>query len=243
MKIAISGSTGRVGKTLIQYIELQKKHEICAALVRKDSAITLDVPTTNDIETLCETADVIIDYSRPELTLEVAKEASKQGKPLISGTTGFTSDQFELLNSYSKSVAILQAGNTSVGINLVQMLIKNLAKSLDANFDIEIIEKHHKHKVDAPSGTALMLAKSIANDSDIVYGRTGQRKAGEIGISSVRAGSIIGEHEIIFASDEEIITISHQAFSRNIFVSGAIKAAEWIIGKKPGLYSMEDVLR
>lgn len=244
MKIAISGATGKMGKTLIEYITLQKKHQIVAALTRNPNFLNENFIVTDDLEVFANSgAEIIIDYSRPQLSLEIAEMAAKCKIPLVCGTTGFTDEQFNQLITHSAHTPILQSGNTSIGINLVQMLAKALAAKLDQSYDIEIIEKHHKNKVDAPSGTALMLAKTITDEKNIIYGRKNTRKDNEVGIASIRAGNIIGEHEIIFASEEEIIKISHQALSRNIFVKGAIQAAEWLVGQRAGFYNMNDMLR
>lgn len=251
MKIGIVGAAGRMGQMLVDLLHAHSNMQLSAAFVRKESQVILpkDCLVTSDLNKFVEEIDLAIDYSSPSLTIELAGLLSKVGKPLVSGTTGLDQVQKKTLADCAQSIAIMHSGNTSIGINLVEMLLRQLACAL-SDYDVEIVEKHHRNKVDAPSGTALMLAHTInearTNTNDnIICGRnghTGTRSQDEIGINSVRAGSNVGEHEVIFASEDEIITVSHQALSRKIFASGALRAASWIINQPAGLYSMQDVL-
>ncbi|MEI6187227.1 MAG: 4-hydroxy-tetrahydrodipicolinate reductase [Alphaproteobacteria bacterium] len=258
MKIGIAGANGQMGYALITTVNQQLDYKLSVVLVRKPDNFTYkylvaeDVIVTNNIKELCNNSEVIIDFSSPELTLKVAELAAKNKIPVVSGTTGFSNKENDKLKNYAKLIPIVHTGNMSIGVNLMETLVAQVAKSLGEDFDVEIIEKHHKNKVDAPSGTALMLAKSITDARNISFkdniicsreGHVGVRPANKIGISSVRGGNITGEHDVMFISDSEVITISHHAFSRNIFANGAIKACEWVINQSPGLYSMQDVLR
>ncbi len=256
MRLGITGASGKMGQVLIAAISILPEFKLQAIFLRSANKLSnemhfQDLIITDSTEILCENVDVIIDFSCPSMTLQLAKSAAKHAKPLISGTTGLSSQELSRLKEQANFIPIVYASNMSIGINLVQILLDKLAKTLDTSFDIEIIEKHHRNKIDSPSGTALMLAKAITDSKNInfyeniIYSRegcTGQRPEGKIGISSVRGGSIIGEHDIMFISDAEIIKVSHQALNRNIFVNGALKACQWIIKQPPGLYSMQDVL-
>jgi 4-hydroxy-tetrahydrodipicolinate reductase len=257
MKIGITGANGKMGYALISVINQHLECKLNVVLVRDPTdfaykyLVTNDVVVTDKIEELCKKSEVIVDFSSPELALKVMEIAVKHKMPVVSGTTGFSTKENDQLKNYAKIIPIVHAGNMSIGINLMEKLVGQLAKSLGEDFDIEIIEKHHKNKVDAPSGTALMLAKSVTDAKNLCFedniicsreGHIGKRQTNKIGISSIRGGSITGEHDVMFISDSEVITVSHHALNRNIFANGAIKACEWIINQKPGLYSMRDVL-
>ncbi len=258
MKIGITGANGKMGHALITTINQHLDCSLNAALVRDakqfihKNLVQDYTIITDSIEELCKNSEVIIDFSSPELTLHVVESAAKNKIPVVSGTTGLTTQEHSQLKNYAKMIPIIHAGNMSIGINIMEIVVGHLAKSLGEDFDVEIIEKHHKNKVDAPSGTALMLAKTITDAKNMSFedniicsreGHIGTRPTNKIGISSVRGGNITGEHDVMFVSDSEVITISHHALNRNIFANGAIKACQWLINQKPGLYSMHDVLR
>jgi len=190
--------------------------------------------------------DIMLDFSHPDGIESIANFSRAENLPAVIGTTGYSDKQFELIGDLGKKVPILYSGNYSLGVILMERLVRETARILGADFDIEIIEKHHQHKLDAPSGTAKMLVKA-ANEhlgSNVTYGYESEciDEEKEIAIHSVRAGSIVGEHEILFASADEVLSIKHEALSKSIFARGAIKASEWLIGQEIGLYSMEDVL-
>jgi 4-hydroxy-tetrahydrodipicolinate reductase len=257
MKVGITGANGKMGYALITTINQHLDCKLNVVLVREPNnfaykyLISENVIITNDIKKLCENSEIIIDFSSPELTLKVIESAAKNKIPVVSGTTGLTGKEHDQLKNYAKLIPIVHSGNMSIGINIMETLVAQVAQSLGEDFDVEIIEKHHKNKVDAPSGTALMLAKSVTDSRNISFkdniicsreGHVGMRPSNKIGISSVRGGNITGEHDVMFISDSEVITISHHALNRNIFANGSIKACEWIMSQKPGLYSMHDVL-
>lgn len=197
--------------------------------------------------------DVIIDFSTPDASVELAQACAARGGPaLVIGSTGLTPEQDADILEASTKIAIVRSGNFSLGVNILIGLVEHAAQRLDAaDWDIEISEAHHRRKADAPSGTALMLGEAVANgraeDLDDIRvppwnGLTGARETGKVGFSSVRAGGIIGEHTVLFASDDEVLTLSHSAIDRSLFAKGAVAAAAWVRNRKPGLYDMQDVL-
>ena len=190
--------------------------------------------------------DVLIDFSHPDGIESITTFSRTKKLPAVIATTGYSDEQFELINDLSKDVPVLYSGNYSLGIILMKRLVSEATSVLGADFDIEIIEKHHHHKIDAPSGTAKMLLNA-ANEQlgyNVIYGREGvcRREEKEIAVHTIRGGSIVGEHEVLFAGADEILSIKHEALSKVIFAKGAIKGAEWLISKEVGLYNMEDVL-
>ena len=190
--------------------------------------------------------DVLIDFSHPDGIESIVKFSRSNKVPAVIATTGYSDTQFELISGLSKEVPLLYSGNYSLGIILMERLVREASKVLGSDFDIEIIEKHHHHKIDAPSGSAKMLLNA-ANEQlnyNVIYGREGicKRNEKEIAVHTIRGGSIVGEHEILFAGADEILSIKHEALSKSIFAKGAIKGADWLIGKEVGLYNMEDVL-
>ena len=193
-------------------------------------------------------ADVIIDFSHHSALPSLIDYAKKTKTPVVIATTGHTAEELALIDGAASEVALFRSGNFSLGINLLITLAKQAAKTLGADFDVEIVEKHHNKKLDAPSGTAIMIADAIASErdeSEYIYDRHSVRKARdskEIGIHSVRGGTIVGEHEAIFAGENEIVTISHSAASREIFATGALRAAVYLAGKSSGLYNMTDMI-
>lgn len=255
MKVGIVGCTGRVGSILIQ--ELQSGNwaglELAGGADRDLSVLkNLEFFTTTKPEELFERADVVIDFTRPEATMNHAALAAKHKTTLIVGTTGMTKDDESKLHEAAKKTAILYAANMSVGVNMLLALVEQAAARLDAkDWDIEIFESHHKHKIDAPSGTALAIGKAAAKgrnvDLDAVKvaardGITGEREEGSIGFSVARGGDVVGEHTAYFYAAGERIELTHIATNRALFARGALRAALWSKGQPPGLYSMRDVL-
>lgn len=212
----------------------------------------IGVAIVADVKKALRSADVAIDFSFHEATIENLPLVAEMKKPIVIGTTGFSPDETRKIEDFSRKIPILQAPNMSLGVNLVFKLAAEIAKALDENYDIEIIEAHHNQKKDAPSGTAAKIAEEIASalgkslDEVAVYGREkgviGARKSGQIGIHAVRAGGIVGDHTIIYAGQNERIELTHRAHSRDVFASGAIYAAKFIADAKPGLYTMRDAL-
>lgn len=234
----------------------------CGQMGRNVSAITSDVvcgvdlfpapmpfPVYGSFENIKESGDVLIDFSSAKGLEERLSYCAKHSIPAVLGSTGYSDEDLRLIDEYAKKIPLFKTGNLSLGVNLLQMLVKKAAEFLGETFDAEIVERHHNRKKDAPSGTALMLAESVnegfGNSKRYIYGRqgdTGARKKEEIGIHAVRGGTIVGEHEVMFAGEDEIVTLSHSARSRKVFASGALKAAEWLVGKPAGLYGMNDLL-
>lgn len=245
MKIIICGICGKMGENLL---ELLSKDGVQVCGVDICSSEKVNVPIYKNFEEIKEKADVIIDFSSPAALKSEMEWAIKYNVPVVLATTGYSSEQLEYIEECAKKIAIFKTANFSLGINLLVKLVREAAEVLGEKFDIEIIEKHHNKKVDAPSGTALMLANSaneaFENSKDYLNGRNGNvgKRANEIGIHAVRGGTIVGEHEVLFAGEDEIITLSHSARSKKVFAAGAIKAAEWIIGKPAGKYDMTNIL-
>lgn len=246
VKIVVNGAGGRVGKALA---------EICAERGECTVVAGMDIHPSSGAFMIYEPggyegeADVIIDASGSEGTHTLLQYALRRKLPLVIMTTGQSEEQMAEIKAASEQIPVFKSGNMSLGINVLSALVKKTAAALGENFDIEIVEAHHNKKVDAPSGTALMLAKSASDGLDnppvYVYDRHSVRKAREkeeIGIHSIRGGTIVGEHSVIFAGQDEVLTLSHSAGSRRMFASGAIDAAEFLIGKKPGMYDMDDLL-
>lgn len=254
VKIGVAGCTGRVGALLVD--ELQNGNwpnfELSAGSVRSYPAKNPGYLVTKDAKELFELSDIVIDFTTPDTTLEHARIAAETGKTLITGTTGMSENQEKKLAGYAKKTVIVYSANMSVGVNLLLALVEDAAKRLEAeNWDIEIFESHHKHKVDAPSGTALALGKAAASGRGVDLidvedrgrdGITGARKSGDIGFSVARGGDVVGEHTAFFFGEGERLELSHKATNRALFARGALKAAHWTTDQKPGLYSMRDVL-
>ncbi len=270
--VIVCGSSGKMGQSIISLIEEDQYQELIfigGVDINYSENITKKPINIKDIEdkkisfgkfiTLKEALHftssvknrVIIDFTSRQSSLVHAEEAMLYNVPIVIGSTGFNEEDIAKITGYSKHMPVVLSGNMSLGINVLLNIIYNTSKYLGKDYDCEIIEMHHRHKKDAPSGTALMLANAVAEERKLdlkesaVYGRCGEigeRFKNEIGISSVRAGDIIGEHKVIFAGNDEVIEITHKAISRNNFARGAIKAALWIKGKKAGFYDMRDVL-
>ncbi|MDC0926892.1 4-hydroxy-tetrahydrodipicolinate reductase [Candidatus Pelagibacter ubique] len=252
INLAISGCLGRMGQQLIKSSKNNKNFELTAltenkAINKKIAGIKLDVNT----EQTFKKTDVIIDFTVPNCTLDILKIASKLKKRVVIGTTGFNQKEEALIKKFSKTIPILKAGNMSLGVNLLMYLTEIASKSLNEEYLSKVFEVHHKHKKDYPSGTALMLGKGIADGKNKnLYNLMGKKFLNKksfpygkkINFNSIRKGEIIGEHEVTFSSGKEIIKLNHEAFDRALYSDGALTAAKWLINKKPGLYSMRDLL-
>ncbi len=252
VKLAISGCMGRMGQQLVKSSRIDKSFKLTALtenrLIKKNIA---GIKPGLNHENSFKNIDLIIDFTIPKCTFEILKIASKLKKRVVIGTTGFSKKEELQIKKFSKKIPILKAGNMSLGINLLMYLTEIASKSLGNNFLSKVYEVHHKHKIDHPSGTALMLGKGIAigknkdfynligkkylNKKSFPYGK-------KINFNSIRKGKTVGEHEVKFSSGKEIITLNHEAFDRALYSEGALTAGKWLMNKKPGLYSMRDVL-
>ena len=252
INLAISGCLGRMGQQLIKSVRANKDFNLVTLtenkiLNKKIAGIKLNLNTNEAFKN----TDVIIDFTIPNCTLDILKIASKLKKRLVIGTTGFSQKEELLIKKFSKKIPILKAGNMSLGVNLLMYLTEVASKSLNDEYLSKVFEVHHKHKKDYPSGTALMLGKGIANGrKKDFYNLMGKKFLNKktfpygkkINFNSIRKGEIIGEHEVTFSSGKEIIKLNHEAFDRALYSDGALTAARWLINKKPGLYSMSDLL-
>jgi 4-hydroxy-tetrahydrodipicolinate reductase len=251
-KVGIVGSTGRMGEHLIKNVLEEDGLELTALHVYDE--LTVDVPSdvfiTNSMSALLEHCDIVIDFSAPQATQTLCEEALKNPTPLVIATTGFTAHQQNLLTEASKEMPVLYASNMSAGIALLKQLVEQVAATLK-DFDIEIVEQHHRYKVDAPSGTALTLGEFAAKgrgldlDAVRVSGRDGQigaRSKDEIAVMALRGGDIVGRHTVGFYNDGEFLELNHTATSRETFSKGAIRAAKWLVDQESGLYSINDCL-
>jgi len=252
INLAISGCLGRMGQQLIKSTKTNKNFKLVTLtenkiINKKIAGIKLNLNTDHAFKNI----DVIIDFTVPNCTLSILKIASKLKKRVVIGTTGFTQKEEVLINKFSKKIPILKAGNMSLGVNLLMYLTEIASKSLNEKYLSKVFEIHHKHKKDYPSGTALMLGKAIADGKNKnLYNLIGKKYFNKkyfpygkkINFNSVRKGEIIGEHEVTFSSGKEIIKLNHEAFDRALYSDGALIAAKWLINKKPGLYSMRDLL-
>ncbi len=248
VKVILIGANGKMGSAITTTIENDKNCEIVAG-VDKFKGISRSYPVYDSPKEVKEEADVIIDFSNPEALTDVLSFAKNKKIGLVIGTTGLSEEQTAAINEASAQVPVFSSFNMSLGVNLLVELSKKAAAILGDSFDIEIIEKHHNQKIDAPSGTAFMLANAIneALDNSMLYeydrhSKREKRREKEIGIHSVRGGNIVGEHEVIFAGNDEIITLSHSARSKALFGVGAVNAAKFLVGKAPGIYSMKNLI-
>jgi len=261
-RIIIVGASGRMGRMLVRAATESKHATVVGATERPGSEFMgRDAGELANVETLgvrlvddvlaCPEADVLIDFTAPAATLNHAAFVAERGMAMVIGTTGFDDDQMQQLHHALPDAAVVMAANYSVGVNLALSLIERAAQVLGNDYDAEIFEAHHKHKVDAPSGTALAMGKALARGRDVNLddvsvlsrqGITGARKAGSIGFSVVRGGNIVGEHRTMFIADEERIEINHIASDRMVFARGAVRAAGWLSGQSSGWYDMQDVL-
>ena len=250
-KVLIHGCNGRMGNMVSQLAADYAEIEIVAGVDRPDSEPGgKSYPIYESLADVKEEADVVIDISTASAVDGLIDYAAEKKMAAVICTTGLSEEQIGKIAELAKSVPVLRSGNMSLGINTLIKVLKSISKTLnEAGFDVDIVEKHHKHKLDAPSGTAVMLADAVAEavegDMEIVYDRTGRRMErphNEIGISAVRGGTIVGEHEVIYAGTDEIIEIKHTALSRAVFANGALKAALFLKGQTPALYTMSDVV-
>ncbi|WP_349431499.1 4-hydroxy-tetrahydrodipicolinate reductase [Methylomarinum sp. Ch1-1] len=263
IRIAVVGASGRMGLCLIKAAMMSKQTELTAAISRPESAAigcdagelagvaNVGVKVVEDLAAVTDQFDVLIDFTRPEASLEYIELCRQAGKKVVIGTTGYSEAQKDVIRRAAKDIAVVLAPNMSVGVNLSLKLLEMTAKVMGDYTDIEVIEAHHRHKVDAPSGTALRMGEVVAETlgRDLkdcaVYGRegdTGERDRKTIGFSTIRAGDIVGEHTVMFADEGERVEITHKASSRMTFANGAVRAAVWLADKDKGLYDMQDVL-
>ena len=252
INLSITGCMGRMGQQLIKSSKSNKHFKLVSLTENKiiNKKISGIKPSLNNIESFKNT-NVIIDFTIPKCTLEILRIASKLKKKVVIGTTGFSRRDENLIKKYSKKISILKAGNMSIGVNLLMYLTEIASKSLGTNFLSKVYEVHHKHKIDFPSGTALMLGQGIADGKDKnFYNLIGKKYlnkksfpySNKINFNSIRKGEVIGEHEVRFSSGKEIIRLNHESFDRALYSEGALTAAKWLMNKKPGLYSMRDLL-
>ena len=245
--IILNGACGRMGRAIG---EASASFDACIVAGVDKFAGACSFPLYDDLEKVYESADVLVDFTVHTATDDLIAFARRTGIPMVVATTGHTEEEMAALKRLSEEVAVFHSGNMSVGINLLVSLCKTVSASMGDKADIEIIEKHHNQKLDAPSGTALMIANAIREahpcETEIVYDRTARRSTRpktEIGISAIRGGNIVGEHEVMFCMGNEIVTIKHSAIGRALFAEGALRAAEFMKGKTSGFYSMEDLLK
>ncbi len=247
INVLISGANGRMGKNVYSALSLNEKAKAVCGFDTTQDLSNASFPVYDDLNTIKEKIDVLIDFSHPSSLDKILDYALKNNVRIILCATGYTQTDLEKIQTASQKIAVFRSGNMSLGVNVLLDLVAKTAKAL-YDFDIEIIEKHHNQKVDAPSGTALMLADSVKNalpEKYYTYGRQGQvgkRDKNEIGIHAVRGGNIVGEHQVVFAGENEVVTISHQAFDRKVFANGAVSAAIYIADKPAGMYDMLNVI-
>jgi len=263
MRLIIAGAGGRMGRSLVRAIAETKGAVLAGALdapgsdlLGQDAGQLAGLPANGvklsaDLRAMVAQVDGILDFTVPAATVANAAIAAEHGLVHVIGTTGLSASDNDAIKSGTDRAVVVKSGNMSLGVNLLAALVKRVARSLDESFDIEIVEMHHRSKIDAPSGTALMLGEAAASGRGISLeghsargrdGITGARKSGDIGFVSMRGGAVVGDHSVIFAGPSERLTLSHHAEDRMLFAHGALKAALWAHGKKPGLYTMADVL-
>jgi 4-hydroxy-tetrahydrodipicolinate reductase len=261
--IAIAGAAGRMGRSILQLIVDRADLSVAGLLDRADNpsqgvdagvllgCAPMNVAVSADVDAVIARADVLIDFTIPAVSLSHAERCAVLGKPIVIGTTGFDAEQKQRLAKLAQRIAIVHAPNMSPGVNLAFKLVELAARALKGQVDVEIIEAHHRHKLDSPSGTALRFGEVVAQQLDLnlatqaVYGREGQvgaRPDQQIGFATIRGGDIVGEHTVMFIGEGERLEITHHATSRQNFAAGAVRAAEWIINQPPGLYDMPHVL-
>ena len=263
LKIGVMGAAGRMGRELVRAIDAQAGCVVAGgtepagseALGRDIGEMAgtakLGVAVTDDAAGMIGAVDAILDFTSPAASVQFARMAADSGTVHVMGTTGFSAEDEAAIAEAAEKTVIIKAGNMSLGVNLIVEMTRRIAEALDEDFDIEVLEMHHHHKVDAPSGTALMLGRAAADGRGINLderavmsreGHTGARGRGDIGFATLRGGNVVGEHSVIFAGEGERVVVSHIATDRGIFARGGVKAALWGQGKSPGLYSMKDVL-
>ena len=263
INVGVIGAGGRMGRMLIEAVQNNPQTTLKAAIERQGSSLVgadagevaaighLNVQIVDDLAAVISDIDVLIDFSLPDATEKNMQVCAEHNVAMVIGTTGFNEQQEQVLAKASEKITIVYAGNYSTGVNLSLKLLGMAAKAFGNDADVEIIEAHHKHKIDAPSGTAYMMAEAVAeargqNLKDVaIYGRegqTGEREAGTIGIHAIRGGEIIGDHTVMFIADGEVVEITHRARARMTFAAGAVRAATWVIKQEVGQYNMQDVL-
>jgi 4-hydroxy-tetrahydrodipicolinate reductase len=263
MRLIVAGAGGRMGRNLVKAIADAEGVTLVGAFESKSSAVIgrdvgelaglgpNGVIVVDDPAPLFEAADGVLDFTIPAATVALCELLAGRGLAHVIGTTGLTVEDDRLIAAAAQRSVVVKSGNMSMGVNLLAALVRQVAKTLDQDFDIEILEMHHNKKIDAPSGTALLLGQAAAEGRQIALaersvrvrdGHTGARRAGDIGFATLRGGTVVGEHNVIFAGPHERIEIVHKAEDRMIFARGAVRAAKWAQGRKPGLYSMVDVL-
>jgi len=265
IKAVVTGAAGRMGSRIINVLSTSEGIRLSGAVERKghalvgqDSCGPAGLPAggvltviTDDLAAALKTGDVLIDFTFPESSLEHIRTCADLGKPLVIGSTGFSKEQLVEIGQYVRKIPCVLSPNMSIGVNLCFKVLEEIARTIGDDYDMEIVEAHHRMKKDAPSGTAMKMAEIIARavnrnlDEVGVYARkgmVGERTKKEIGIQTLRAGDIVGEHTVMFAGKGERIELTHRAHSRDTFAAGAVRAAKWLVGKKPGLYTMQDVL-
>ena len=247
IKVLINGCNGKMGQEVLNAINNNEKFEVLNGVDLKENP-EYNFPVYTSTDEIKEKPDVIIDFSVPVATMKILEYAKENKVPIVIATTGLSDDQKQKIKEYSKIIPIFQSANMSYDINLMKKVVAEVAKNLNQT-DIEIVETHHNRKIDSPSGTALLLADSINNalDNRMEYNfnrfqNREKRKKNEIGFSSIRGGNIVGEHTVIFFGENESFEITHKAYSRGVFAEGALKGAEYIVGKENGYYSMEDII-
>ncbi|MBI1275436.1 4-hydroxy-tetrahydrodipicolinate reductase [bacterium] len=264
MKIGITGATGRMGKALVAALSGQRDMRLGAAITNKgDAALGLDagrlagvadagVLIGDDAEAFVAASDVIVDFTRPQPSVYYATLAAKHGKAMVCGTTGLDDSQFATLNQLAKEARLLWSPNMSLGVNVLVALVEQTARLLGPEYDIELVEMHHRHKADAPSGTAMALAEAAARGRNVSlkdemvhsrHGFTGERRPGSIGMAVLRGGDVVGDHTVMFAAEGERLELTHKASKRDVFAHGALAAARWLAGQKAGkLWHMKDMV-
>lgn len=264
LDIGILGADGRMGGAVLRALAVEPGARLSAALtapnsphLKQDAAEfaglrACGIPLTADIKTALETCDVLIDFSHPKAAIDAALAMhGSRCHTLVTGTTGYTHTEERALIKAANTITLVKSGNFSLGVNMLEALVELAAAKLKTGWDIEVLEMHHKHKIDAPSGTALMLGEAAAKGRGIALkdeqvlsreGRGGGREEGQIGFAALRGGGVIGRHEVRIASELEMITLGHDAFDRSVFASGAVTAAMWAADQSKGLYDMKDVL-
>ncbi|MCG3841966.1 4-hydroxy-tetrahydrodipicolinate reductase [Psychrobacter sp. Ps1] len=263
INVGVIGAGGRMGRMLIEAVQNNPQTALKAAIERQGSSLVgadagevaaighLNVQIVDDLVAVINDIDVLIDFSLPDATEKNMQVCAEHNVAMVIGTTGFNEQQERVLAKASEKITIVYAGNYSTGVNLSLKLLGMAAKAFGNDADVEIIEAHHKHKIDAPSGTAYMMAEAVAeargqNLKDVaIYGRegqTGERESGTIGIHAVRGGEIVGDHTVMFIADGEVVEITHRARARMTFAAGAVRAATWVVEQEVGQYNMQDVL-
>src|SRR5215510_14594161 len=263
MRLIVAGAGGRMGRALTRVISETPGAVLAGVLeapgselLGKDAGVLAGLPANGvqlsaDLWTMSANADGVIDFTVPAATIANVAIAAQRGLVHVIGTTGLTDSDEAVIRSVTQRAIVVKSGNMSLGVNLLAALVRRVAKSLDEDFDIEVLEMHHKMKIDAPSGTALMLGQAAAEGRSVSLGQravrsrdghTGERRAGDIGFATLRGGTVVGDHTVIFAGADERIELTHRAGDRALFATGAIKAALWARNQKPGFYTMADVL-